>query len=86
MLNVKTNSGFKCKIDEKIVNKYSFVRLMAKIEKDPSAIVDLISLLLGSQEEKLIEHLGGDPSIEEMSSEIASIFEAMKENNEVKKS
>jgi len=85
MLKVKTGTGFACKIDEEILNRYSFVKLFSKIESNPTLITEMISMLLGDQEDALIKHLGGNPSVEEVSKEISDIFEAIKENNNVKK-
>lgn len=86
MLKVKTQTGFQCKVDETILNKYRFVKLLGKIEKEPTAITDLVSMLLGDQEEKLIEHLGGDPDATQIAEEIGNIFTAIKEDDEAKKS
>lgn len=85
MIKVKTRTGFECKIDESIMNRYSFVKLLGKMEKNPMLITEIVSQLLGENEDKLLEHLGGDPTIEEMSSEISDIFDAFKEHNEAKK-
>ena len=86
MLKVKTSTGFECKIDENVLNKYKFVKLLGKIEKAPQAVPELIEMLLGEQEEKMIEHLGGDPDAEQIAKEIGDIFNAIKEHNEAKKS
>lgn len=86
MLKVKTSTGFTCKIDESILNRYAFVKLLARVEKSPMAITEMITMLLGDQEEALIEHLGGNPSVEEVTKQVTDIFDAIKENNEAKKS
>lgn len=86
MLKVKTNTGFECKVDEKILSKYRFIKLLGKIDKEPLAIPELMEMILGSQEELLIEHLGGDPNAEQIASELGDIFDALKENEEAKKS
>lgn len=86
MLKVKTKTGFECKVDEKVINKYSFIKLLGKIETAPQAVPELIEKLLGDQEEKLIEHLGGDPDAEQIAAELSDIFDAIKENAEAKKS
>lgn len=86
MLKVKTRTGFECKIDETVMNKYSFVKLLAKFQKDPTLITEVISKLLGDKEDALIEHLGGDPDIEQISEALGDIFDCIKEHNESKKS
>ena len=86
MLKVKTRTGFECKIDESVMNKYSFVKLLGKIDSNPMLITEVINKLLGDNEDKLIEHLGGDPTTEEMSEALSDIFECIKEHNEAKKS
>lgn len=86
MLKVKTQTGFECTIDEKILNKYKFIKILGKIEDSPQAITDIVEMLLGEQEEALIEHLGGDPDAEQIANEIGDIFNAIKEDNDTKKS
>lgn len=86
MIEVKTETGFNCKIDENVVNKYSFVKTVAKVEKNPTAVTDLVNMLLGDQEDALIEHLGGDPDASDIINEISYILNAITENNKVKKS
>lgn len=85
-MQIITNTGFKCKIDKSIINSYAFLKLIAKLEEKPTLMVDIVSLLLGDQEEKLMKHLGGTPSIEEVSNEISNIIEKLKEDNETKNS
>lgn len=86
MLKIETGTGFKCKVDENVLNRYSFVKLLSKLDKNPAVITELVTMLLGDQEEALITHLGGDPSIEDISKEITDIFNAIKDNNDAKKS
>lgn len=84
MIKVKTKSGFETKIDESIMNRYSFVKLLGKVDKNPLVITELITALLGDDEEKLIEHLGGNPTVDEMSQELGDIFECIGESKEAK--
>lgn len=86
MLKVKTKTGFECEIDETVMNKYSFIKLLGKFEKDPTKIVDVLAVLLGDNEEALIDHLGGDPEIEAISNEIGDIFDCIAEDSKAKKS
>ena len=86
MIKVKTSTGFNCKVDETVLNKYSFVKIIGKIGKDPSVISEAIEMLLGEQEERMIEHLGGDPTVEQIAKELEDIFDAIRENNDIKKS
>lgn len=85
-MKVVTDTGFECEINEKIVNKYSFLKLVARIEKEPLAVLELNKLLLGEQEEALIEHLGGDPDAEEVAKEITCIINSLGQNTNAKKS
>ena len=84
MIKVKTKSGFETKIDESIMNRYSFVKLLGKVDKNPLVITELITTLLGDDEEKLIEHLGGNPTVDEISQELGDIFECIGESKEAK--
>lgn len=86
MIKVKTDSGFECEVDENVVNKYAFVKSIAKVEKNPATIADIVGLLIGDQEDALIEHLGGDPDAAAIINEVSNIIGAISENAKVKKS
>ena len=62
MLNGKTKSGFKYEIDERVINDWRLLKYIAMSESsDPSEQIkgasSLVSLLLGDQEQALMEHL-----------------------------
>lgn len=62
MINGKTKSGFKYEIDERVINDWRLLKYIAMSESsDPSEQIrgasNLVSLLLGDQEQALMEHL-----------------------------
>ena len=62
MINGKTKSGFKYEIDERVINDWRLLKYIAMSESsDPSEQIkgasNLVSLLLGNQEQALMEHL-----------------------------
>ena len=90
-MKVETSTGFKCDVDENVLKQYRFVKLVTMIEKDASAIFGMISMLLGENEERLMDHLyntlGHYPEIEEVANEVNDILNKLKDNSEdIKKS
>lgn len=62
MVNGKTKSGFKYKIDERMLNDWRLLKYIALSESSDESeqilgATKLVSLLLGDQEQALMEHL-----------------------------
>lgn len=88
MIQGKTKSGFKFEIDERVLSDW---RLLLNIERTESevltervkAITELVHLLLGSNESKLMEHIAkkndGFVPTEAITDELASIVSSAKE-------
>lgn len=62
MVDGKTKSGFKYKIDERMLNDWRLLKLISLSEsKDASEQIygasNLVTLLLGDQEQALMEHI-----------------------------
>lgn len=88
MIQGKTKSGFKFEIDERVLSDW---RLLLNIERTESevltervkAITELVHLLLGSNESKLMEHIAkkndGFVPTEAITDELASIISSAKE-------
>lgn len=83
MIEGKTKSGFKYKVDERVKKDWRLVRAIANSQKDDAdiklaAIVDMIQLVLGDQEELLMQHImkknDGFVPLERMQSEITEII------------
>ena len=61
-MKVTTKSGFKCEINEHILNDWRLARAIAKTHSDDddekmSATVDMVSLIMGEYEKPFYEHL-----------------------------
>lgn len=61
-MKVTTKSGFKCEVNERILDDWRFTRAIAKSHSDDpnekmNAAVDMVSLILGKQENAFYEHL-----------------------------
>lgn len=84
----KTESGFEYEVNSKIAHNMRFVKACAAARKDPLAFPDLITCLLGEeQEERLyafLEEKHGEATIENTEPVITEIIEALSENPETK--
>lgn len=61
-MKVKTKSGFTCEINEHILDDWRFTRAIAKSHSDNAdekmnAAVDMVSLIMGDNENAFYEHL-----------------------------
>ena len=92
-MDVKTRSGFECKVNEKKLKDWRFAKALAKCDSgDESKVLDgltfVVPFLLGEDgEESLMKHVedaDGIVSTESVISEIRNIIELVGE--EVKKS
>lgn len=94
MTNIKLKNGFKCKVDERILSDWRFVKLIADVEKGDQAkklvaTANLVEMLLGKDEEKLVALISkkndGFVPQEEVYHSVIEIIEAMKEEIEASK-
>lgn len=61
-MKVSTKSGFKFELDERIMTDWRVVKAMGKADSDNpedmlTGSIELVSLIFGPDEEKLIEHI-----------------------------
>ena len=65
-MEIKTKSGFKCRVNENRVKDWRYIKTSSKIakSKDDMEIINgidfLMSFLLGEEYERLMEHLAED--------------------------
>lgn len=87
-MQVKTKSGFKCDINDKILDDWRFTRAVAKTHADDdvermNAAVDLVSLILRDNEEAYYKYVekknGGIVSEDIVTKDLVSIIEQVKE-------
>ena len=89
MIKGKTSTGFEFEVNEKIVNDWRFMKIMAAtLSKEDARRIDgytsLVNLMLGAGgEEKLCAHCTDDDGmipIDRISDEIMDIMNAINEN------
>lgn len=87
-MQVKTKSGFKCDINDKILDDWRFTRAVAKTHAGDdvermNAAVDLVSLILRDNEEAYYKYVekknGGIVSEDIVTKDLVSIIEQVKE-------
>lgn len=85
---MKTKTGFEFNIDPRWLRDVRFLKLYKKIQEDDLAVLDLIELLMGDQEQALYDHVAeeGFVDLEKVADELADIFEQLAEDAETKKS
>ena len=79
---ITTKSGFKCKIDDVVLDDMELVDAMAKAQdEDPLQITVVVKKLLGEEtKQKLYNHVRGKDGrvpVEATTNEIVEIFEAL---------
>ena len=79
---ITTKSGFKCKIDDVVLDDMELVDAMAKAQdEDPLQITVVLNKLLGeTTKKKLYDHVRGKDGrvpVEATTNEIVEIFEAL---------
>lgn len=88
MIEGKTRSGFKFKIDERIGQDWRVISAIAMAESADSAeqvkgTSNLVKLIIGKDEQKLIDHIAkkneGFVPVSAITSEIVDILSATKE-------
>ncbi len=86
-MQVKTKSGFKCDINDKVLDDWRFTRAVAKTHADDdvermNAAVDLVSLILRDNEEAYYKYVekknGGIVSEDIVTKDLVSIIEQVK--------
>lgn len=86
MIEGKTKSGFKFKIDERIKKDWRLIKAITDSRSDDAnvklkAVVTMITLVLGDQEELLMQHImkknDGYVPFEIMQSEITEIIQSI---------
>jgi len=78
MINV-TIDGHDFRIRDEVFNKYSFMRKVSEVQKNPVLIYDVMdAFVVGGADEiaKAIDPVSMDPSNDEMAEFITRIFEA----------
>lgn len=82
-MEIKTKSGFKCKVNENRVKDWRYIKTSSQIakSKDDMEIINgidfLMSFLLGEEYEKLMDHLAKDGIVE--SSELIATYKEITE-------
>lgn len=88
MIEGRTKSGFKFKVDERVTSDWRVLSSISKAESDNLTeqvigITELVSVLLGNNEKALMEHIkkknDGFVPTEAVTSELADILKATKE-------
>lgn len=88
MIEGKTKSGFKYKIDESILEDWSVFEAIADMDsKDASKVLkgttDFVNLVLSDEKSRMIEHIrkknGGKCSVQMMTHEVNEIVSGAKE-------
>lgn len=77
----KLASGFSFTVDENIINSWAMLEALNEAQDNGLRIIKVVNMLLGEEQKaKLIKHLGGAPSVEDMSNAITEIFNAIRES------
>lgn len=61
-MKIKTSSGFECNINERCFNDWRYIQSMKKVQSGEDALIidgitSVVSLVLGKEEQRLIEHI-----------------------------
>lgn len=78
---VTTPSGFEADIDEAAISDYRLLKLVRESKTDATAVVDIVSLLLGEDEERFMAALADDAGrvdIARVNDELTAIFDQLK--------
>lgn len=83
MAHIKTASGFEADINEEALDDYRLMKAVRAAQTgDTLAVVDVVSLVLGDDEDRLITHVvetTGRASMEAINAEMTEIFSALGE-------
>lgn len=83
MSHIKTASGFESDIDESRLDDYRLMKAIREAQASPIAVVDVVSFVLGDDEQRLIDHLietTGRPSVEAINAEMTEILTQLGES------
>lgn len=88
MSKFKLEDGFEIEVNEAIVNDYRFMKCLVKAMKNEddiesaNSLIDIISLLLGKNEDAFIEHVAtahnGVADVQTMMTEVFKIIDSIK--------
>lgn len=87
-MEVKTSTGFKCKIDEDIKNDYRLLKAISNADSEDASLkikgtTDLVSLIFGENESKLMEHIAkkndGKIPVEAVTAELTDVLNSINE-------
>lgn len=79
MLKGKTKTGFKFEIDERALNDYELIELLAETEENPLVVAKVLTKLLGDQKADLIEHVRDEDGFvpaDKLMEELEEVFNA----------
>ena len=78
MINVKTDSGFSCKVNEEKIDDMKFLKLLREMEKSTYLIDDVARVMIGDENtDKLYEHLEQEDGRVPTSLFITTVLEIM---------
>lgn len=86
MLKGKTESGFEFEIDERLLDDYELVELLAETEENPLVISKVLTKLLGDQKKTLIEHVREEDGVVPASKMMEELEEIFSSSNQTKNS
>lgn len=82
MIKGKTKSGFKFEISKRTLDNYELMEVIAEADENPMLIPKVLTMLLGEDKKRLIEHVREEDDIvpaEKMMEELADIFDSSSE-------
>ena len=83
MIQGKTKTGFKFKIEDAVLNDYELLELFSEVDENPLLVPKLVKMILGAeQKDALIEHVRDDKgraSVDRVSLELEDILTSSKE-------
>jgi len=78
MIQGKTKTGFKFKIEDAVLNDYELLELFAEVDENPLLVPKLVKMILGvEQKNALIEHVRNDKGVapaDKISTELEDIL------------
>lgn len=78
---ITTPSGFTVELDEAALDNFRLVKLLREMESDPVAVADVVSFILGDEEERFLRHIeaqnGGRATNAAVQAELTAIFSGM---------
>ena len=77
MIKGKTESGFEFEIEERALDNYELMEVIAEADENPMLVPKILTMLLGEDKKRLIEHVREDDGIvpaDKMMEELSDIF------------